>query len=131
MIPRSGATHHVTGCVGHFFDLDRSVRGSIKFGDESAVEICSIGSVMFVGKTGEHKLLPGVYYISALRNSIISLDQLNKGNSRVEIDRGVLWIWDRRVHLLTKVNHRRNRMYVLHMDVARLLCLTAHRDGEA
>jgi hypothetical protein len=79
----SGATHHMTGCVGHFAHLDRSVRGSIKFDDEPAVEICSIRSVVFVAKTTKHKLLHGVYYIPALRNSIISLGQLNEGGSRV------------------------------------------------
>jgi hypothetical protein len=76
----------MTRCVGHFSDLDRSVRGSIKFGDESVVEICGISSVVFVGKTAEHKLLPGVHYIPALQNSIISLGQLDEGGSRVEID---------------------------------------------
>jgi hypothetical protein len=68
----SGATHHMTRRVGHFSDLDHNVRGSIKFSDESAV-ICGIGYVVFVGKTDKHKLLHGVYYIPALRNSIISL----------------------------------------------------------
>jgi hypothetical protein len=86
----SGATHHMTGCIGHFADLDCNVRGFIKFGDKSTVEICGIGSIVFVGKTDEHKLLPGVYYIPALRNSIISLGQLDEGGLRVEIDRGVL-----------------------------------------
>jgi hypothetical protein len=124
----SGATHHMTGCVRHFADLDRSVRGSVKFGDESAVEICGIGSVVFVAKTGEHKLLHGVYYIPALRNSIIGLGQLDEGGSRVEIDRGVLRIYDRCGRLLTKVNRGRNRLYMLHMEVARPLCLAARRD---
>jgi hypothetical protein len=86
------ATHHMTGHVVHFVDLDHNVRGSVMFRDEFTVEICGVGSVVFVAKTGEHKLLHGVYYIPALRNSIISLDQLDVGGSRVKIDRGVLWI---------------------------------------
>jgi hypothetical protein len=48
----------------------------------------------------------------------------------VEIDRGVLRIWDRRGHL-TKVNRGRNGLYMLHMDVTWPLCLTARRDDEA
>jgi hypothetical protein len=115
----------MTGCVGHFADLDRSIRGSIKFSDESAVEICDIRSIMFVGKTGEHKLLPGIYYMLALWNSIINHGQLDKGGSRVEIDRGVLRIWDYRGCLLTKVNRGRNRLYVLHIEVARPIFLAA------
>jgi hypothetical protein len=42
----------MTGRVGHFADLVRSVQGSVKFGDKSVVEICGIGSVVFVAKTG-------------------------------------------------------------------------------
>jgi hypothetical protein len=62
----NGALHHMTGCIRCFTDLDCSVRCSVKFGDESTVKICGIKSVVFVGKTDEHKLLPGVYYIPAL-----------------------------------------------------------------
>jgi hypothetical protein len=109
----SGAMHHMTGCVRYFTDLN------------------CIGSFMFVGKTGEHKLLPGVYYIPALRNSIISLSQFDEGSSRVQIDQWVLWIWDRHGRLLAKVNCGRNRLYVLHMEVAQPLYLIAHRDDEA
>jgi hypothetical protein len=43
----------------------------------------------------------------------------------------VLWIWDRSGRLLTKVNRGHNRLYVLHMEVARPLCLAARRDDEA
>jgi hypothetical protein len=84
--------HHMTGRIEHFTDLDRSIQGSVKFSNESTVEICGIRSVVSVAKTDEHKLLHEVYYIPALRNSIISLGRLNEGGSRVEIDRGVLRI---------------------------------------
>ena len=57
----------------YFSDLDSTVRGSVKFGDASTVEIEGVGSFIFVAKTGEHRMLTGVYYIPALRNSIISL----------------------------------------------------------
>ena len=39
-------------------------------------------------KTSEHRLLIGVYYIPALRNSIISLGQLDENGLRVEIEHG-------------------------------------------
>jgi hypothetical protein len=35
----SGTTHHMTKRIGHFADLDHSIQGSIKFSDESAMEI--------------------------------------------------------------------------------------------
>ena len=63
----------MTGRWEYFSELDSGVRGSVKFRDASAVEIKGVGFVVFTAKTEEHRLLTGVYYIPALRNSIISL----------------------------------------------------------
>ena len=79
--PNTGATHHMTGRHEFFFDLDSNVKGSIKFSDASAIEIKGVGSVIFKAKTGEHRLLTIVYYILALRNSIISVGQLDENVS--------------------------------------------------
>jgi hypothetical protein len=46
-----------------FTELDSNVRGSIKFGDASDVEIKGVGSVILVAESGEYRLLTGVYYI--------------------------------------------------------------------
>ena len=96
----TGATHHMTGRREFFTELDSNVRGSVKFGDASGVEIKGVGSVIFTAESGEHRLLTGVYYIPALRNSIISLGQLDENGSRVEVKDGVTRIWDchRRLH---------------------------------
>jgi hypothetical protein len=82
----------MTGRREFFFELDLGVRGTVMFGDAAAVEIKDVGSVVFVAKTSEHRLLTGVNYIPALRSSIISLGQLDENGSRVEIEHGVLRI---------------------------------------
>ncbi|KAK3121821.1 hypothetical protein QOZ80_8BG0661360 [Eleusine coracana subsp. coracana] len=111
--------------------MDTIVRGSVKFGGASAVTIEGVGSIIFIAKTGEHRLLTGVYYIPALRNSIISLGQLDENGSRVEIEDGVLQVWNTLRRLLAKVNRGSNRLYVLHVEVAQPLCLAARRDDDA
>jgi hypothetical protein len=111
-------------------ELDFDVRGSVKFGDASGVEIKGVGSI-FTAESGEHRLLTGVYYIPALRNSIISLGQLDESGSRVEIKDGVMRIWDRHHRLLAKVTRGTNRLYVLNVEIAQPLCLAARRDDEA
>jgi hypothetical protein len=88
----TGATHHMTGQREFFTELDSNVRGSVKFGDASSVEIKGVGSVIFTVESGEHRLLTGVHYILTLRNSIISLGQLDENGSRVEIKDGVMRI---------------------------------------
>jgi hypothetical protein len=127
----TGATHHMTGRWEFFTELDSDVQGSVKFGDASDVEIKGVGSVIFTAESGEHRLLTGVYYISALRNSIINLGQLDQSGSRVEIKDGVMRIWDRHHRLLAKVTRGTNRLYVLNMQVAQPFCLTAHWADEA
>jgi len=56
------------------------------------VEIKGTSSIVFQAKNGEQRVLHGVFYIPALRNSIMSLGQLDEGGSRVEIEHGVLRI---------------------------------------
>jgi hypothetical protein len=95
------------------------------------MEIKGVSSVIFTAKTGEHRLLTSVYYIPVLRNSIISLGQLDENGSRVEIKHRVLCIWDHHRRLLAKVNRGTNRLYVLHVQVAQPMCLAARRDDDA
>jgi hypothetical protein len=96
------------------------------FGDASGVVIKVVDSVIFAAESGEHRLLTGV-----LRHSIINLGQLDENGSHVEIKDGVMRIWDRHRRLLAKVTRGTNRLYVLNVQVAQLLCLAAHRDDEA
>jgi hypothetical protein len=79
----TGATHHMTGRREFFTELDSDVRGFVKFGDASGVEIKGVGLAIFAAESGEHRLHTGVYYIPALGNSIISLGQLDESGSHV------------------------------------------------
>lgn len=87
------ATQNMTGWHEYVTDLDSTIRGTIKFGDASDVEIAGVDSIL-VAKTGECRLLTSIYYIPALRNSTISLGSLDENSSRVQIKHGVLRIWD-------------------------------------
>jgi hypothetical protein len=111
----TGTTHHIIGRREFFTELDSDVQGSVKFEDASGVEIKSVGSVIFTAESGEHRLLIGVYYISALMNSIISPGQLNESSSHVKLKDGVMRIWDRHRRLLAMVTRDTNRLYVLNV----------------
>jgi hypothetical protein len=98
------ANHHMTYRVELFIELNSDIRISVKCGDTSSVEINDAISILFIGKTGVHRLLTSVYYISTLRNSVISLGQLDEGSSCMEIKDGLLRICDHLQRLLVKVN---------------------------
>jgi len=127
----TGASNHMTGNRTAFSELDTGVVGTVKFGDNSGVDIQGRGTVVFQCKTGEHKALTDVYYIPKLRSNIVSIGQLDERGCQVMIDGSVLRIKDRERKLLVKVERGRNRLYTLALRFARPVCLAARCDDEA
>jgi hypothetical protein len=74
----SGGSNHMTGCREMVTQLDEKVRGIVKFGDGSLVEIHGRGVVLFNCRSGEHRAFTNVYFIPKLRTNIISLGQLDE-----------------------------------------------------
>ena len=91
----TGATNHMTGCRESLATLNESVRGAVRFGDGSKVEIRGIGAVTIAGKNQDHRVLTEVYYIPSLKCNIVSLGQLEEAGCRVEIDKGVMEVFER------------------------------------
>lgn len=96
----NGASNHMTGHREKFETLDKTVRGEVKFGDGSLVQIEGKGSIRIVCKNGEIRVLDGVYYIPTLRSNIISLGQLSEEGNRVVMNGENLWVYDRCGRLL-------------------------------
>lgn len=86
----TGVSNHMSGCKASFTELDSNLKGSVKFGDDSVVDICGRGMVLFTCHNGEHRVLTDVYYIPRLRNNIVS--QLN--GRQMLIEDGTLLIHD-------------------------------------
>jgi transposase InsO family protein len=127
----TGTTNHMMGRGNMFSELDRVVQGTVKFGHGSVVNICGKGTIIFSGHHSEHEALTGVYWIPRLKNSIISIGQMDEGGTHVLIEGGVLQVWDRRHRILARVQRTENHMYRLELQVARPLCLTMHQDDDA
>jgi hypothetical protein len=56
----------------------------------------------------------------------MSLGQLDETGCRINIDRGMLRIYDEHGHLLAKVPRKASRLYYLNLHIERLVCLAAH-----
>ena len=127
----TGASNQMTRNREAFSELDTGVVGTVKFGDNSGVDIRCCGTVVFQCKAGEHKALMDVYYIPKLRSNILNIGQLDERDCQVLIDGGVLRIRDRERKLLAKVERGRNRLYTLELRIARPVCLAARCDDAA
>jgi hypothetical protein len=125
----TSATSHMTGRVTAFSKLDRAVQGTVRFSDGSVVPIQERGIVTFTDKIDEQIKLNGVLYIPCLKNNIMSLGQLDERGCKVEINNGILRVWDRRCQLLVKIHRGKNRLYILRSNVVDGVCLGV-RQGE-
>ena len=125
----SGASNHMTGVREIFTELNSNVHGSVKFGDGSVVEIEGIGTILFVGKNGDHRLLAGVYLIPKLTPNIISLGQLDDMGYEIEIKEGVMKVRDENQRLLARVERSSNRLYMLQMEIAQPVSLGRQSSG--
>ena len=83
----TGATNYMTGAKSAFSELDSRIRRTVKFGDGSVVEIEGHGTILFVGKGGNHHKLTDVYFIPRLKANIVSLGQLDKAGCHISIKR--------------------------------------------
>jgi len=75
----------MTGRRELFANIHGDVRGSVRFRYASKVDILGVGSIAFEGKNDEKWVLHDVFYIPALRNSILSVGRLDEGGSEVRI----------------------------------------------
>lgn len=127
----SGASNHMTGCRTAFSDIDTGITGNVRLGDGSVVRIEGRGTVLFSCKNGEHRTLANTYLIPRLAANIISVGQLDETGFKVEAEDGVMRIWDEQRRLLARIHRNPGRLYVLDVELARPVCLTARIGDEA
>jgi hypothetical protein len=87
-----GETNHMTGCHAAFIELDMRMQGTVRFGDDSVVEIDGRGKVEFVCKNGELRRFGRVYFIPKLMMNIVSVGHLDEDGYRVLIGGGEMAI---------------------------------------
>lgn len=81
----TGASNHMTGCEDVFTNIDKSVKGSVKFGDGSVVEIHGRGAVLIKAANEEHKVLTGSISLLASVTISLVLDNLMKSVARLSL----------------------------------------------
>jgi hypothetical protein len=114
-----------------FSKIDNKVQGTVRYGDGSVAKIESRGTILLKCKTGEHKVLAGVYLIPRLTANIVSLGQMEEDECKIMLHAGRLRIWDQAGRLVASVRRAPNRLYVLQLDVDRPVCLAAQGTSPA
>jgi hypothetical protein len=99
----TGAMNHMSGSRATFIELDATVRGTVRFSDESVAEIEGRGSVVFIYKNGERRSFAGVYFIPQLMANIVSIGQLDEASYDIHIKNARMAIREPGGRLLARV----------------------------
>lgn len=70
----TSTSNHMMGDRSIFAELDQTIIGSVRFGDNWIVDIRGYGTIMFTMRGDEHRALTDVYFIPRLKTSIVNLD---------------------------------------------------------
>ena len=119
----NGASNHMTGNLDVFTKLDERVTRKVNFGDDSRIDIKGKGSILFITRSGERKMLSGIYFISELRSNIISLGHATESGCEIRMKEDYVYLYDRDDQLLVKAKRARNRLYKVVMEVESMRCL--------
>jgi hypothetical protein len=90
----------------------------VRFSDNSVAQIEGSGLVLFVCNNGEQRMFAGVYYISRLTTNIGNVGQLDEMSYDIRIKEWDMDIREPRGRLLARVEHVKNWLYLLTVNVA-------------
>jgi hypothetical protein len=100
----TGASNHMSGRREIFSELDTGIRGYVKLGDGSDVQIEGRGLILFQCRNGEHLVLSEVYFIPRLQSNIVSIGQLDEIGYDTRIRHGTLQLRDPEDRLIARVS---------------------------
>ena len=123
----TGATNHMTGRKELFTKLGDSVTGSVKFGDNSRIQIKGRGEIEVNQKDGSILCLGNLLFVPQLEANILSLGRLDEEGYRMIMGEGKLTIFNSNGNLFAEVYRSKGRLYLLKLSIVDQ-CLIASED---
>ncbi|XP_078429346.1 uncharacterized protein LOC144701404 [Wolffia australiana] len=111
-----GATNHMFGQRNFFCNLDESVSGFVKFGDNSKIPIKGKGDIVITQKNGSTLRLPKVLFVPDLAANILSLGRLDEEGCKMTT--------------AEEVKRSEGRLYLLKLNVVDQCLITTKDDSE-
>ena len=106
----------MTGRREFFSNLDESTTGSVKFGDNSRIQIKGKGDIEVNQRDGSILCLGNVLFVPKLEANILSLGRLDEEGYRMIMGEGKLTILNPKGQLFAEVHRSKGRLYLLKLS---------------
>lgn len=120
----SGCSNHMCGTKDWFLNLDETFRVSVKLGDNSKMLVMGKGSIKLqIGSLTQ--VISEVYYIPDLKNSLLSIGQLQKRGLTINFANNMCKVYHYEKGLIMQSKMSSNRMFVVMASVISPNCFKA------
>ena len=126
----TGATNHMTGRREFFSNLDKSSTGSMKFGDNSRIQIRGKGEIEVNQGDGSILCLGNVLFVPKLEANILSLGRLDEEGYQMIMGEGKLTIFNPNGQLFAEVHRSSRRLYLLKLSIVDQCLITTKNTTE-
>ncbi|PNX80846.1 copia-type polyprotein [Trifolium pratense] len=112
----SGCSNHMIGNKEWLFNFDDAFRESVKLGDDSKMHVMGKGKLkLYIG--GITQVMSEVYYLSGLKNNLLSIGQLQQKNLTIVFKNDTCKVFHEERGLIMSTQMSANRMYVINATV--------------
>lgn len=124
----SECSNHISGNKEWFFDLDEGFKESVKLGDGRRIEVQGKGNVK-VRVNGRVQVITSVFYISKLKNNLLSIGQLQHKGLTVTFKNDMCNVYHEKWGLVISSKMARNKLFDVNVVPVLPACLkTATED---
>ena len=120
----------MTGRREFFSRMDESTTGSVKFGDNSRINVEGRGEIEVNQKNGSILSLGNVLFVPKLKANILSLGRLDEEGYRMIMGEGKLTIFNPNGDLFAEVHRSSGRLYLLKLKIIDQCLITTEDKSE-
>ncbi|OMO99220.1 hypothetical protein CCACVL1_03887 [Corchorus capsularis] len=123
----TGCSNHMSGDKKAFAELDETFTDTVKFGDDSTVEVKGKGNVRIQTNSGQVQSILNVLYVPDLKTNLLSIGQLQEKGYEIVIKNGVCQVKDAKLGLIVQAKMTSNRMFPVYLQNSIFNCLAVEQ----
>ncbi|XP_014506258.1 uncharacterized protein LOC106766009 [Vigna radiata var. radiata] len=119
----TGCSNHMMGNRRWLLNLDTSVKSTIRFADNSTIQVEGVGKILIKCKDGKSMYMHNVLYIPMMKSNLLSLGQLLERGFTMKMQDRHIEVFDQKQQLIFKALASRNRTFRVNLNATEIQCM--------